>query len=275
MRPEPTDGRSLSDETRRQVELIRAQQGQGKDCADESGCADACTGLGSQIARMNACTEDLLGAVDQARGRTRPQPAPGETYRPQPYTVIYDPEHAPLPESDIGACLMGDTGPSGQGGDSCRFVLCPGLNSLALPAGTNCGCGGDRAGQWLGRVTQQCYAVNCPDGLPTAQCGCMRSDLRTAVASRTFESTPPMADSSATRLGVESGDAERPGAGFRAALKRRRPGAAKVVPNAGMGGSLSMAGILQSALLAPRLLVRAGFACPGSFGRQTRFHPRD
>ncbi|HEX6716749.1 MAG TPA: tetratricopeptide repeat protein [Pyrinomonadaceae bacterium] len=158
---------------RLKAETQRQQRESAKSCADETSCPDNCTGLGSQIAKAKDCTDQLLKTFGEALGRRRPQPQPGEVHPSRPRVIIYDPENAPLPESNIGACVMGDQGPS-KGPNPCQFVLCPGIAGLATPVGTDCSCGQNT--QPYKSVEKLCM-LDCVGGLVDSNCKCAPSEL--------------------------------------------------------------------------------------------------
>jgi hypothetical protein len=187
----PASDSDREERQRLNAETLRQQREGAKSCADETACPDDCTGLGSQIAKTKDCTDQLLTAFSEALGRKRPQPQPGEVGPPRGRVIIYDPENAPLPESDIGACVMGTQGPSPQGGNVCRFVLCPGTAGLATPIGTDCGCG--QGTQPYKSVEKLCM-LDCVGELIDGNCKCAPSELSVERMPETIPTRSPSAD---------------------------------------------------------------------------------
>jgi hypothetical protein len=99
-----------SDDAYKELERLHELRRTARDCADPTGCPDACTGLGAQLAQAKVCTEDLLDAFSEALGRPRPRPAAGETRKPIDIVANYHPDQAPVDESKIDTCLVGVIG---------------------------------------------------------------------------------------------------------------------------------------------------------------------
>lgn len=144
-----------------------------KGCLSPEDCADACTGLGAQVARARICTDDLLDAFREAIGRPAREPVSGGVSRPLDIVSIWDPQHGPVDDSDVGICLAG--GPPARPSLGCSLVLCP-QDGLALTIGEQCQCQQDLPA--FQPVRALCFAIRCAEGtILTDDCTCQPTDV--------------------------------------------------------------------------------------------------
>jgi len=163
--------RSEEDGYERLQELHEMRKGL-KSCLSPEDCPDACTGLGAQVARAKMCTEDLLDAFREAAGLPAREPAAGSAGRPLDIVSIWDPQNAPVDESDAGVCLAGDAPARPSLG--CSLMLCP-QGGLASTVGDQCQCERDAVG--FQPVRALCLAVRCAEGqILTDDCTCQATD---------------------------------------------------------------------------------------------------
>jgi hypothetical protein len=156
--PLPQDTR---DGIYRQLYEIHDALQKAKDCVDPGSCANACTGLGAQVARAKLCTSDLLDAFLEAMGRSSRRPAAGAIHRRLDIVSYYDPDTATISDSTGDICQAGDLGTVQRPSQACGLILCARGGDLATTTGNQCSCG-----SVLSAFTPrhlECLAKRCAD----------------------------------------------------------------------------------------------------------------